>query len=192
MRIITAIRRDLEGAAQRGGIREDFDYRLSWAVVDVPPLRERREDIALVVDHFRDQATRHGLVIKRVTRAALDILEADDWPGNVRELETVVTRAMIRRRGGWVTAEDVILPKLRRERRPEAVLALEASLTPAQRQALRLAANRGEVRRADVMARCGISREVARRELAGLVRVGAVRREGRGRGARYVPVSRAP
>ena len=91
-----------------------------------------------------------------------------------------------------MTAEDVILPKLRRERRPEAVLALEASLTPAQRQALRLAANRGEVRRADVMARCGISREVARRELAGLVRVGAVRREGRGRGARYVPVSRAP
>jgi DNA-binding NtrC family response regulator len=154
-------------------------------VLEVPPLRERREDIALLAECVREQANhRYGLDIEGVTRDAQAILEAEDWPGNVHEQEAVVNRAMIRRRRGRVTPEDVILSKLRWQTLPEAVLALEPSLTPARRRALRLVSSGGEVRRGDLVARCGISREAARKELAGLGRAGAGRREGSGRGAR--------
>jgi DeoR/GlpR family transcriptional regulator of sugar metabolism len=68
--------------------------------------------------------------------------------------------------------------------------ALGITVTAVQEQALRLVASRGEVRRGDLVARCGISPETARRALLGLERAGAIRREGAGRGARYVPVSR--
>ncbi len=104
----------------------------------------------------------------------------------MRELEAVVKRAMVRRRRGWVRPGDIVLPSLRRDRIPEMVRTLEVRLTSVQEQALRLAAARGEVRRRDLVARCGISPEVARRALLGLERPGVVRRVGRGRGARYV------
>jgi DNA-binding NtrC family response regulator len=114
------------------------------------------------------------------------IQEGDDWPGNVRELEAVVKRAMVRRRRGWVTPEDIVLPKLRRDRFPNAVRALGTRLTPVQELALRLASGRGAVRRRDLVARGGISPELARRALLGLERAGLVRREGRGRGVLYL------
>jgi DNA-binding NtrC family response regulator len=195
VRVIAATHQDLEAGVERGTFREDFYYRLWWAVLEVPPLRARREDIGLLVEHFRLAANRGdglGLDIKGVTRAAMAILEGDDWPGNVRELEAVVKRAMVCRRAGWVGPEDIVLPRLRRDRVPAAVRALGIGLTPVQEQALRLASNRGEVRRGDLVARCGISRESARRALLGLERAGVVRREGSGRGIRYVPVSRVP
>jgi len=116
-------------------------------VPEVPSLRERREDMAVLADCFREQANHgYGLAIEGMSRDALAILEADDWPGNVRDLEAVVKRAMISRRRGRVTPQDVTLPKLRWQRLPEAVLALGTSLIPAQRQALRLC---------PAVARCG-------------------------------------
>jgi DNA-binding NtrC family response regulator len=153
------------------------------------PLRERREDIALLVEHFRSEVNDSdglGLDIAGVSREAMAILEGDDWPGNVRELEAVVKRAMVRRRAGRVTPEDIVLPRLRRDQFPEAVRALGMHLTPVQELALRLASSRGAVRRRDLVARGGISPEVARRALLGLERADLVRREGRGRGVRYV------
>ena len=158
-------------------------------MLEVPPLRARREDIALLVEHFRSEVNDSdgpGLDITGVSREAMAILEGDDWPGNVRELEAVVKRAMVRRRAGRVTPEDVVLPRLRRDRFPEAVRALGMRLTPVQELALRLASGRGAVRRRDLVARGGISPEVARRALLGLQRAGLVRREGSGRGVRYV------
>jgi len=107
----------------------------------------------------------------------------------VRELEVVVKRAMVGRRVGWVRPDDIVLPSLRRDRLPTVARVLGTGLTPVQEQALRLASNSGEVRRGDLVARCGISRESARRALLGLERAGIVRREGSGRGVRYVPVS---
>jgi DNA-binding NtrC family response regulator len=193
VRVIAATHQDLEAGVERGTFREDFYYRLWWAVLEVPPLRARREDIGLLVEHFRGSVNRRdglGLDIKGVTREAMAILEGDDWPGNVRELEAVVKRAMVCRSAGWVGADDIVLPRLRRDRVPVAVRALGIKLTPVQEQALRLALNRGEVRRGDLMARCGISRESARKALLGLERAGAVRRDGRGRGTRYVTVAR--
>jgi uncharacterized membrane protein len=104
----------------------------------------------------------------------------------VRELEAVIKRAMVRRRHGWVTPEDIVLPRLRRERLPEAMRGLPLRPSAAQAEALRVALGRGEVRRRDLVARAGISGAAAQPALAGLERAGVVRREGRGRGARYV------
>ena len=192
VRVIAATHQDLEAGVARGTFREDFYYRLWWAELEVPPLRARREDISLLVEHFRGEVSRRdgfGLDIKGVTREAMANLEGDDWPGNVRELEAVVKRAMVRRRVGWVRPEDIVLPRLRRDRLPAAVRALGTRFTPVQEQALRLASSSGEVRRGDLVARCAISRKSARRALLGLERAGIVRREGSGCGVRYVPVS---
>jgi DNA-binding NtrC family response regulator len=195
VRVVAATHRDLEAEVERGTFREDFYYRLWQVVLEVPPLRARREDIAPLVEHFRNEVTERrdlGLDIKGVNRKAMAILERDDWPGNVRELEAVVKRAMVRRRRGWVTPEDIVLPRLRRDRLPEAMRALRLRLSPVQEQALRVAFSLGEVHRRDLVARCGISPAGAQRALAGLERAGIVRREGSGRGARYVLPLSAP
>ncbi len=161
-------------------------------MLEVPLLRAPRDDIALLVEHFRGEVNRRpdlGLDIAGVGRDAMAILEGDDWPGNVRELEAVVKRAMISRRRGWVTSGDIVLPRLRRGRLPDAMRPPGIQLTLVQEQALQLRATRGEVRGADLVARCRVSHEVARRALAGLERLGLLRRVGLARATRYVSLS---
>jgi len=189
VRVIAATHRDLEASVEQGTFREDVYYRLWCAVLEVPPLRSRREDIAILVDHFRTEGNRRpgtGLDISGFSDEALTVLARDEWPGNVRELEAVVRRAMVRRRHGRVAATDIVFPKLRRKGLVDTVLARGVPLTPVQEQTLRLAAARGEVRRRDVASVCGISPELARRALLGLERSGILGRTGRARGTRYV------
>lgn len=111
--------------------------------------------------------------IAGVGRDAMAILEGDDWPGSVRELEAVVKQAMVRRRRGWVTRGDFVLPRLRPNGLSNVTRPLRIRLTSVQDQALRLKAAHGEVRRADVVARCRISHEAARRALASLAGSGS-------------------
>jgi DNA-binding NtrC family response regulator len=92
VRVIAATNRDLEAAVTAGTFREDLYYRLKSFLVEVPPLRERREDIPLLVDHFiklsaekYDQQT-----IQNVDQRSLEMLRAYDWPGNVRQLQKVI------------------------------------------------------------------------------------------------------
>jgi two-component system response regulator HydG len=100
VRVIAATHRDLEAAVELGEFREDFYYRLWGAVLEVPALRARREDIPLLAEHFRLRYNREDeLMVDGFARPALAVLEADPWPGNVRELERVVHRAMTVRRG---------------------------------------------------------------------------------------------
>jgi DNA-binding NtrC family response regulator len=143
------------------------------------------------VEHFRVRCNRDDqLAVDGFSRHALALLEADTWPGNVRELGAVVRRAMaVRRRG--VGPEDVKLPALRRSPvappAPAGVVSgTTAALTRYEAAALQLAGAGGGVRRGDLMAQCGISREAARRTLASLVERGRVRRVGSGRRAWYV------
>jgi DNA-binding NtrC family response regulator len=201
VRVIAATHRDLEAGIERGTFREDLYYRLGDLAFEVPPLRARREDIPLLAEQIRvDTNARRGLAIEGITREALALMEGLPWRGNVRELETVIRRAMVLKGKGWVTPRDLHFGPIRfvevAAAGSRSVDAREAQtpveFTWLQREALSLAAERREVRRAELVARCGISREVARRELAGLVRAGLLRRIGTGRGVRYAPEALGP
>jgi DNA-binding NtrC family response regulator len=86
VRIVAATNRDLRQAISRGRFREDLYYRLAAFTVEIPPLRERREDIRLLVEHFTRQFNLRFSVSKRFSEAAMDALVGHSWPGNVREL----------------------------------------------------------------------------------------------------------
>jgi transcriptional regulator with GAF, ATPase, and Fis domain len=101
VRIVAATNRDLKKAAAAGKFREDLYYRLNVFPVQVPPLRERMDDIPLLAQHFVELSARELKCAKpRLTRAAVSQLHSYDWPGNVRELRNVVERAVILARGG--------------------------------------------------------------------------------------------
>jgi transcriptional regulator with GAF, ATPase, and Fis domain len=101
VRVVAATNRDLETEAQSGRFRLDLFYRLSVFPIELPPLRERPEDIAPLAAHFVAQsAARLGFQAPRLLAAHLQQLEAYPWPGNVRELQNVVERAVILSRGG--------------------------------------------------------------------------------------------
>ena len=96
VRVVAATNRDLAAEVVAGRFRADLFYRLNVFPVAVPPLRDRREDIAELVHHFvRVFSDRHGRPVERVSAAALRSLTAHDWPGNVRELQNLVERAVV-------------------------------------------------------------------------------------------------
>jgi transcriptional regulator with GAF, ATPase, and Fis domain len=101
VRIVAATNRDLKKAVAAGRFREDLNYRLNVFPIQVPPLRQRMDDIPLLAKHFVELSTRELKCAKpRLTRAAVTKLQSYDWPGNLRELRNVVERAMILARGG--------------------------------------------------------------------------------------------
>jgi DNA-binding NtrC family response regulator len=95
-RVICATNRDLEAAVKEGTFREDLYYRLNVFIISIPPLRERRTDIPLLVQHFiQKYATIMNKPVREITPEAMDLLVRYAWPGNVRELENVIERAMV-------------------------------------------------------------------------------------------------
>jgi len=96
VRVIAATNRNLRQMTTEGRFLEDLFYRLNVIPVEIPPLRERRDDIPLLVEHFvRKHAQRAGKRIDRVEPAFLESLAGYDWPGNVRELENAIERAVV-------------------------------------------------------------------------------------------------
>jgi transcriptional regulator with GAF, ATPase, and Fis domain len=101
VRIIAATNRDLKREVEAGRFRQDLFYRLSVFPIDIPPLRERREDIPRLVLHFVSQSARRlNRPVPGVSQTTLGQLSAHDWPGNVRELQNVLERAVILWQGG--------------------------------------------------------------------------------------------
>lgn len=111
MRLVAATNRNLVDEVSAGRFRSDLYYRLNVFPISVPPLRERPEDIPLLVQHF---AARHGArcgkTIARIDRRTMKLLEAYAWPGNVRELENVIERAVILSRQGTLRVDRETLP----------------------------------------------------------------------------------
>lgn len=108
VRLITATNRDLKRAVAEGRFREDLFYRLHVIPLEVPPLRERREDIPILCDHFLDRlAARMGRPRVLLEDPALKLLWQYDWPGNVRELENVLERAFVLCDGGMIRVGDL-------------------------------------------------------------------------------------
>jgi Nif-specific regulatory protein len=96
VRLIAATNKDLEKAMASGAFREDLYYRLNVFTIFVPPLRERKADLLLLVDHFLEKFAReHQRSIKRISTPAIDMLASYHWPGNVRELENAIERSVL-------------------------------------------------------------------------------------------------
>ena len=121
VRVISATHRDLSAEIAAGQFREDLYYRLRVVTLELPALREHKEDIPALVDAFLAQfGARHSRKVK-INRAALDLLSAYDWPGNVRELRNAVERSLVLCRGDEITAADL----------PEEIREGHRPLTPA-------------------------------------------------------------
>jgi PAS domain S-box-containing protein len=96
VRVITATNRDLHASIDAGTFRRDLYYRLNVFPIEMPPLRERKEDIPLLVEYFIDRfANNAGKKIRRINRATLERLKSYTWPGNIRELQNVIERSII-------------------------------------------------------------------------------------------------
>ncbi len=96
VRVIAATNRDLQAAIAGSTFRSDLFYRLNVFPIEVPPLRERREDIPLLVEYFIDRyARKAGKSIRRVNTKSLELLQSYPWPGNIRELQNVIERSVI-------------------------------------------------------------------------------------------------
>ena len=108
VRVLAATHRDLEQAMRDGTFREDLYYRLNVVTIQIPPLRDRREDIPLLLDHFlRKFAEKNRRDVTGLTAAARDAFLKYDYPGNIRELENLVERAVLLCRGRVIDLEDL-------------------------------------------------------------------------------------
>ena len=113
VRIIAATNRDLQKMVNDGTFREDLFYRINVIPIQVPPLKERKEDIKILAEYFLEKYNSEiGGKVKKISEETLTLLEQYDWPGNVRELENVIERAVA------LEITDVILP----ERLPEKII----------------------------------------------------------------------
>ncbi|HET7452373.1 MAG TPA: sigma 54-interacting transcriptional regulator [Thermoanaerobaculia bacterium] len=109
-RVIAATNRDLSAAVSEGAFREDLYYRLNVFPIELPPLRERRSDIPVLVEYFvARHAARLGKRIRRVEKKTMDLFLAYPWPGNVRELQNVIERAAILTEGDTLRIEEKAL-----------------------------------------------------------------------------------
>ena len=96
VRVIAATNRDLKAAIEAGTFRRDLFYRLNVFPIQMPPLRERKEDIPILVEYFIDRYTsKAGKKIRGIDKKTLDLLQSYPWPGNIRELQNVIERSII-------------------------------------------------------------------------------------------------
>ena len=108
IRIVAATNKDLMPLVQAGTFREDLYYRLNVVHIPIPPLRERREDIPLLVAHFAEKAAKeNGITPKTFSTEALNHLSGYEWPGNIRQLQNVVERCLVLVPGDVITLEDL-------------------------------------------------------------------------------------
>jgi formate hydrogenlyase transcriptional activator len=117
VRVLAATNRDLEAAVERGTFREDLFYRLNVFPIRLPPLRERADDIPILVEYLVDRfAKQTGKIIRNIEKQTLQRLTAYDWPGNVRELQNVIERALVLSEGETFVIDESWLA--RKQRKP--------------------------------------------------------------------------
>ncbi len=108
VRLICASNRNLAGLVEEEKFREDLFYRINTFTIDIPPLKERRDDIPLLASYFLQvYAEKNKKDIAGIAPAAVDLLKAQEWKGNVRELEHVIERATILAAGSQIEVEDL-------------------------------------------------------------------------------------
>jgi two-component system response regulator HydG len=129
VRIVAATNRDVEEEVRRGNFRSDLFYRLNVIAMDLPPLRDRRDDLVLLIDAFlQEMAADRGDEQKALSADALDAVMVYDWPGNVRELQNALEHAVVLARGPMI--EPTSLPARITQRRKEPLVADRPSANP--------------------------------------------------------------
>jgi transcriptional regulator with GAF, ATPase, and Fis domain len=112
VRVIAATNRDLNAAIAHRSFRQDLLYRLNVFPIEVPPLRERKEDIVMLAEYFVQRyAKRAGKNIRSIDQKTLDLLQSYDWPGNIRELQNVIERSIILSSTGVFSVDEWWLSK---------------------------------------------------------------------------------
>jgi formate hydrogenlyase transcriptional activator len=128
VRVISATNRNLEEAVKQGAFRADLFYRLNIFPIHLPALAERRDDIALLANHFIDKFSRRmGKRVDRISAEALEMLAGYDWPGNVREMANLLERAAILCDGGEIQKEHIAISPLPTPKLQTALPTLEAA-----------------------------------------------------------------
>jgi transcriptional regulator with GAF, ATPase, and Fis domain len=113
VRVIAATNRDLKAAAASGTFRLDLFYRLNVFPIEVPPLRERKDDILLLLEYFvKRYASRTGKNIRSIDKRTLELFRSYEWPGNIRELQNVIERSVIVSSGDVFSIDESWLPKV--------------------------------------------------------------------------------
>jgi DNA-binding NtrC family response regulator len=162
VRVISATNANLGEQVASGDFREDLLYRLNTVEIQLPPLRDRREDIRLLAEHFLNkQGARYGRSIEGFSPAAMDALVAHSWPGNVRELQHAVERSVLMARGSRIEASDLGL-----RRRPDGSMAIDdLTLDEAERLMIEKALERFQGNVSKAAEALGLSRSAMYRRL---------------------------
>lgn len=162
VRVVSATNANLGEAVASGEFREDLLYRLNTVEIRLPPLRERREDIPLLAEHFlAQQASRYNRPIEGFSKAAMDALIGHSWPGNVRELQHAVERSVLMARASRIEAADLGL-----RRRDDGSVALdELTLDEAERLMIEKALDRYQGNVSKAAEALGLSRSALYRRL---------------------------
>ncbi|MBM4246343.1 MAG: sigma-54-dependent Fis family transcriptional regulator [Deltaproteobacteria bacterium] len=171
IRVVAATNRDLGHMVRDGEFREDLFYRLNVGVIELPPLRERLEDLELLCEHFLTQfARRFALDKASVSAGAMQAMRSYHWPGNVRELSNALERASIMANGGEMQLEHLPIELRRTTEAPEKeeeeeVSTLDLSLEAAERDQIRRALDSAGGRRVAAARLLGLSRRTLYRKL---------------------------
>ena len=165
-RIIAATNRDLEEEVRKGNFREDLYYRLNVVTVQVPPLRERGDDIALLVDFFvKKFASKNRRKVESVTTECLQLLSSYQWPGNVRELENAIERGVILMRGEHLTEKSLPLPIQKQDKGSRAIPAEATSLQELEKKQILKTVEETGGNKSEAARRLGITRKTLQNKL---------------------------
>ncbi len=171
VRIVAATNADLRAALEQGTFREDLYYRLNVVPMNIPPLRERKEDIPFLAEHFvRKLAPPNGSAVESITEEAIQRLLGYHWPGNVRELENVIERSLVLCTGKRLEAQDIRLDSApRAPRQPAAeqyVLPEGMTLDEYEQAIIREALRRAEGNKSQAARMLGLTRNALRYRLS--------------------------
>jgi two-component system, NtrC family, response regulator AtoC len=169
VRVIAATNQDLRAALEQGTFREDLYYRLNVVPLNIPPLRERKEDIPFLAGHFVQKlAPDTGGRVASITDAAIDKLMAYHWPGNVRELENVIERSLVMAAGAKLDAADIKLeaaPRARAHTEEHPFLPEGLTLDEYEQEIIREALRRADGNKSQAARLLGLTRNALRYRL---------------------------